>query len=218
MALTLSNIRTQALINLQDDGTRWPTAELNFYANKALREFCRRVPVLRKIITLANASSYDTDRPYAFYNTGSTKIVMVRGVWSAGLRLTRTTVDEELDRGAAWEDQTGTPERYIHGDFGVGLFRVCSYPAAALTTLRALVSYLDITLSSDGDTPTIPDQYQDVLVDYVTALAFARGGADQNLTEAARYGQTWEAAIVNAQDDERQGFDDATRTVPADWF
>lgn len=227
MGFTFAQLKSRCGVTLQDTAhTTWTassdgsgTGELDIYLNDGLREFAIATQCLRDAVTMTWAQGKDVARPYAFWQPPlNMAIIEWFDVWNAGVPLGRTTVRDELRRLTGWEDQTGTPLRYIVGDYGQAYMRVVPYPTAALTSMRALVSYVPPDMQSEGDTPPIPAMYQHFLHDYAVARAWQRDGEKQDLAAAQMYMTRWQQGVADAAAKVSEGFDQAERFVVMDWF
>lgn len=219
--MTFQNIKDKAAQTLQDSGTvrTWTDTELGQYVNDGLRDFCTQVPILKKVVTLTENTGYDTDRQYSFWKmpTG-TVMVNLYAVWNSGLPLDRTTIQDEYRNFAAWEDQQGTPKRYILGDYSQNNMRVVPYPTAALTALKAHVSYLDTALSAGTDVPTIPENWHNALADYAAMRAWVRGGEKEDAPHVQVLAALWQKAIAEAARLTASSFDRSPRETYTEQF
>lgn len=183
MSLTFAQLKTRVALALQDvANTYWtagsPTAELDTYLNDGLRAFSQQTECLRQIVTLV-ASGYDSTRSFAFWAAPTGVSVLAwYDAWNAGLPLGISSTRDESRFTPGWEDQFGTPLRYLTGLGGKGQVRVCPCPAndTVYTPWVASATYtLGTVVISSGKVYTC--------ITAGTAGSVALSGTSSNLTD-----------------------------------
>lgn len=204
MATQLTDIRTEILetAGLASDDSRFPTATMNRIVNRALRSISaeRDWPWNQRQADLTTAANTQSNA----FPTALSKVLRLE---IDGHNLQQVTPQE----GGTYSQQTGQPQVYwieqekiFWGPVPDGVYTVyCTY-----------VGYED-ALSSDSDTPNLPDRYIDWLVQ-IALVQVAQRIRDTDLYSMAdRERRAW---VRRAADEVRRSTASSKVKTRDDWW
>jgi hypothetical protein len=142
--------------------------------NKAQRLFCLLTLCLEKTAT------YNLSANTAFYLPSASItdfLVPLRVRMSTGSRLYPATIHELNNFDSNWRVTTGTPNKYVTQGFD--LLALAPVPAAGGSALSITYAATPAVLAANGDTPEIPEEIQDCLIDYALYLLRLKEGGQE---------------------------------------
>lgn len=192
MAVTLLDIRTSVRKRIeQPTSVRFSDADLNGIINEALEELSESTEFYETSVTVplkANRTYYDLRAilPSTFLS--------VTDVWHSGYGWLIASGIREMGF-VEWEKAAGTPFRW----FLRGLWWLGVYPHMASDTGTMTIYYTAVTpaLVNDGDAIPFPDDYADVVEDYVLYELEAREG---ETPKALTYWQSYQEGEKELRD------------------
>lgn len=155
----------------------WSDDEITSYANDAEREACRRARLITDSTT-ASVCNITLVAATASY-TLSRKVLFVNRVKLVGESIPLGPVSyKDLDRQVpGWEDETGTPTRYVK-DTDTGKFRPYPTPTAA-GTAKLTVTRLPLEdMVGDSDEPEIQPHLHGSLLFWILHCMFSKPDND----------------------------------------
>jgi hypothetical protein len=191
--MTLSEIISSARLILDDtnaDAYYWQDDELVIYVNEAIREACRRAPLLLdgvttsvcQIAVTANTSTYDLS-PLILR-------VLEARMSGATLPLNKTYYLELDEKLYNWQVASGSPTHFMTDE--MGHIRLYPIPDSTGTLNLKVIRLPLLELTDYASSPEIPTQYHYALIDWVCHLAFRKQDAEtENLPKVAMYAQSF---------------------------
>lgn len=190
--MTLKELRTQLRKALCDevgssDAQRfWKDAELNEYLNEGYTLFCSLTKIIRDSLSAVCTLTLDItgDVQHLPLSPLIIKIERVKGSWST-TPLTETTLDEISGIQPTWEDDTGTPDKYLL-DYSSGYLSL-NRSMESNATLRLTVRRLPLLALTDAASPEFKSEYHHILKTYGLYRAFSKQDAEIYKPEKALF-------------------------------
>lgn len=197
MALTVTDLITQCLTDLQDDGTRWPRAELLGYYNAAQRQLAELRPdQVAQVMELALVAGHRQELP-----AGALSLLEITHNTGRGFAAV-TRVDVALLDAVqpGWRALRGgrAVAHYIYNLQQPYEFQV--YPPVADTpgvqvAVSARVAVAPADLASESEAPTVPLRWMDALRHFVLFRAYTKDAETGSAQLAAQHLQLFQAAL-----------------------
>ena len=174
--MTLLDLTARLLERVDDDSSYYTSAEQKHALNVALRLFC--------LLTLAveRTASFTLAAGQAFYTISSSPIsltdfIVPLKLTVAGARVRPCTIHDLNLFSSTWRSTAGTPDKYAQD--GYEQFAITPQPAGGATSLALTYAAVPAVLVNSGDTPEIPEEHHQDLIDFgVWWLRAKEGGAE----------------------------------------
>lgn len=174
--MDLSELTTRLLERVDDDSSYYTAAEQKHALNVALRLSCRISLAVERTATFTLASGQ------AFYTISGapislTDFIVPLRVTCAGARVQPCTIADLDFLSSSWRSTAGTPNKYAQ--LGYDEFAITPQPANGATSLALTYAAVPAALVNSGDTPEIPEERHQDLIDFaVWWLRAKEGGAE----------------------------------------
>jgi len=203
--MTLREIITMSRDRLDDNSLPylWSDAELTQMINERQNELCEKCGILRDATTTAicqisvvnGTSSYSLD----------TRIIKILSAKLGTLYtlLEPTTRDVLDDEYQGWDDDTGTPTKFIL-DF-TGKIRLYPIPIANATLYLSVTRYplTQLFVATDTASPEIPWQYHTKLLPGILSLAYAKDDSEAiDMKRSQLNEMAWQKNVNDIQQNE----------------